>query len=388
MSTQIRVQPSNKLTEDSIVTLPEEKTSDEVKTQANVLETSEYRSQMVNLLAVLRAAQGQCDEAQAALAEALRTAIESAEQALVHYKLFQLALQELDQDAAFEHLIKTADLDPQQRQDAATFLRALLDLATPAPTLAPTTQGQTGQRFRDHLRDGGEGPEMVVIPAGSFQMGDLSGEGDDDEGPIHGVRFDQPFALGVYAVTFDEYDRFAHSSGRGLPDDRGWGRERRPVINVSWEDAVAYCAWLSEKTGEAYRLPSEAEWEYACRAGTTTEYFWGDAAGHNKANFRGSGSQWGGEQTAPVGSFAPNPWGLYDMHGNVYEWCADCWHGDYKGAPSDGGAWMSGGDCDKRVLRGGSWYFVEQDVRAAFRFTITSSLRFSNFGFRVARTLP
>jgi formylglycine-generating enzyme required for sulfatase activity len=229
-------------------------------------------------------------------------------------------------------------------------------------------------------------PDMVEIPAGSFRMGDLSGRGLSDERPVREVIFARPFALGVYAVTFDEYDCFAKATGRDLPKDRGWGRGRRPVIYVSWDDAVAYCQWLSAQTGQIYRLPSEAEWEYACRAGTTTEYWWGDSIGRNYANCDGCGSQWDNKKTAPVGSFAPNPWGLYDMHGNVFEWCADCWNDSYRDAPSDGSAWTSG-DCEGRVMRGGSWLNDVRYVRAAIRDGNTSSYRNSYFGFRVARDL-
>jgi formylglycine-generating enzyme required for sulfatase activity len=229
-------------------------------------------------------------------------------------------------------------------------------------------------------------PNMVVIPAGQFRMGDLSGNDSNDELPVHEVIFARPFALGKYAVTFDEYDCFAQATGRKLPKDLGWGRGQRPVTYVSWDDAVAYCQWLNRKTGQTYRLPSEAEWEYACRAGTTTDYSWGDEIGHNNANCNGCGSQWDKQQTAPVGSFAPNPWGLYDMHGNVFEWCADCWNGSYDGAPSDGSAWTTG-KCKGRVLRGGSWGFVGQNVRSAFRNYYASSYRNYFSGFRVAMDL-
>jgi formylglycine-generating enzyme required for sulfatase activity len=229
-------------------------------------------------------------------------------------------------------------------------------------------------------------PEMVEIPAGSFRMGDLSGHGLSDERPVHKVRFARPFALGVYAVTFEEYDCFARTTGHDLPSDQCWGRGTRPVINVSWEDAVAYCQWLSAQTGQIYRLPSEAEWEYACRAGTTTEYSWGDDIGCNHTNCLNSGSQWSGKRTAPVGSFEHNPWGLYDMHGNVWEWCEDCWNDSYRGAPSDGSAWTNG-KCERRVLRGGSWNNIESSVRAAYRFNHTTSFRYNGYGFRVAKDL-
>ena len=197
-------------------------------------------------------------------------------------------------------------------------------------------------------------PEMVVIPGGSFRMGCVSGRDcEDDEHPVHEVRVES-FELGKYEVTFEEYDRFTAATGRDRADDEGWGRGRRPVINVSWEDAEAYTKWLSGQTGERYRLPSEAEWEYAARAGSVTKYSWGNEIGSNRANCRACGSQWDKKQTAPVGSFSPNGWGLHDLHGNVWEWVQDCWNGSYQGAPTNGSAWESG-DCSLRGLRGGSW---------------------------------
>src|SRR5919106_5183579 len=159
------------------------------------------------------------------------------------------------------------------------------------------------------------GPEMVVIPQGEFRMGDIQGSGSADERPVHMVHIPRPFAMGRYAIIFDEYDLFAQATGREQPADKGWGRGRRPVINVSWKEAVAYAAWLSEQTGKRYRLPTEAEWEYAARAGTETAYWWGNEIGTNRANCDGCGSPWGGQQTAPVGSFQPNPWGLAVRHG-------------------------------------------------------------------------
>ena len=228
--------------------------------------------------------------------------------------------------------------------------------------------------------------EMVVIPGGRFQMGCVSGKNcEDDEKPVHEVRV-ASFALSKYEVTFEEYDRFTAATGRVRADDEGWGRGRRPVINVSWEDAVAYAKWLSDRTGERYRLPSEAEWEYAARAGSTTKYSWGNKKGRNRANCDGCGSQWDDERTAPVGSFSPNAWGLHDMHGNVWEWVQDCWNNRYRGAPTGGSAWESG-DCSKRVLRGGSWYSRPKYLRAANRDRNSTGRRLDVNGFRVARTL-
>ena len=228
--------------------------------------------------------------------------------------------------------------------------------------------------------------EMVVIPGGRFQMGCVSGKNcQGDEKPVHEVRV-ASFALSKYEVTFEEYDRFTAATGRVRADDEGWGRGRRPVINVSWTDAVAYTEWLSDQTGERYRLPSEAEWEYAARAGSTTKYSWGNKKGRNRANCDGCGSQWDDEKTAPVGSFSANAWGLHDMHGNVGEWVQDCWNNRYRGAPTGGSAWTSG-DCKRRVLRGGSWYDSPGLLRSAFRDRYTTGIRYYYFGFRVARTL-
>ncbi|RMD67692.1 MAG: formylglycine-generating enzyme family protein [Gammaproteobacteria bacterium] len=229
---------------------------------------------------------------------------------------------------------------------------------------------------------------MVVIPSGKFPMGSPPDEEGryDDEGPQHEVTIARSFAMGKYEVTFEEYDRFCEATGRGKPDDEGKGRGNYPVINVSWKDAKAYAKWLSEQTGKTYRLPSEAEWEYAARAGTTTRYWWGDEVGKGHANCNGCGSQWDNKWTAPVGSFPPNPWGLYDTAGNVWEWVEDCWHGSYAGAPLDGSAWVSR-SCSRRVVRGGSWYDFPRYVRSAYRYGYTPADRFNFIGFRLARDL-
>ena len=264
----------------------------------------------------------------------------------------------------------------------------------PAPVNAPRPNdppepGRPGPRAPGTVfRDCAACPELVVVPAGRFRMGCVSGRNcQDDEQPVHEVEVPS-FALGVYEVTFEEYERFARATGRARPNDRGWGRVGRPVINVSWEDATAYAAWLSAETGEAYRLPSESEWEYAARAGSTTRYSWGNDIGRNRANCAGCGGRWDdANRTAPAGSFAANGWGLHDMHGNVWEWVADCWHANYARAPRDGSAWTSGGNCGRRVLRGGSWYFYPAFLRSANRYTYDAGARIVDFGFRVSRTL-
>ena len=244
-----------------------------------------------------------------------------------------------------------------------------------------------GTVFRDALSSGGEGPAMVVLPTGRFRMGDLDGDGFRNERPVHTVTISRRIAMGQYPVTFQEYDRFVAATDAERPDDSGWGRGRRPVINVSWEDAEAYAAWLSEQTGKRYRLPSESEWEYAARAGTETAYSWGNEIGVNRANCDDFGSKWSGEQTSPVGSFAPNGFGLYDMHGNVWEWVEDCWHKNYKGAPSDGSVWTSGGNSAKRVVRGGCFMNLPQDLRCARRQSCIPSIAFYVFGFRLVQDL-
>ena len=239
-----------------------------------------------------------------------------------------------------------------------------------------------GSAFRDSMRSGGEGPLMVVIPAGTFMMGCVSGrECKSNELPVHEVELARSFALSSHEVTFEDYERFTHADTANE-----WGRGRRPVYNVSWVDAERYTRWLSDQTGQKYRLPSEAEWEYAARAGSGGMYSWGDDVGWRRANCEGCGSQWDDRRAAPVGSFAPNGFGVYDMHGNVWEWVQDCLNRDYDGAPTDGTAWLRG-DCGRRVLRGGSWASGPEDLRAASRGRQATDDRNYLIGFRVARTL-
>ena len=242
-----------------------------------------------------------------------------------------------------------------------------------------------GEVFRDCPRC----PEMVVVPAGSFMMGSPSSEQNrrGNEGPRRRVTIGSPFAVGVHEVTFAEWDACASSGGCGgyRPDDEGWGRGRRPVVNVRWDEAQSYVRWLSRETGEPYRLLSESEWEYAARAGTATRYWWGRDIGRNRANCDGCGSRWDDDRTASVGSFAANAFGLYDVHGNVWEWVQDCWNGSYAGAPRDGRAWESG-ECSRRVLRGGSWDNYPRYLRAADRYWDVTGSRDDVAGFRVART--
>ena len=236
--------------------------------------------------------------------------------------------------------------------------------------------------FRDTLNSGYEGPEMVVIPAGRFNMGCVSGQNcEGDELPVHEVVIVRPFAMSKFEVTFEDYDRFTQLDE---VDDEGWGRGRQPVVNASWDDATAYAAWLSEQTGKRYRLPSEAEWEYAARAGSTTQYGWGDDIGRNRANCVDCRDPW--DNTAPVGSFSANAWGLHDMHGNVWEWVQDCYSNTYAGVPTDGSASISE-NCSQRVLRGGSWATIPDNTRSAYRSRNSPRFRYPGFGFRLVRDL-
>ena len=259
-----------------------------------------------------------------------------------------------------------------------------------------------GQRtFRDGLRSGDRGPEMVVIPAGRFRMGCDRGEPGCglERMPSRVVVFAVPFAMSKYEITFDDYDRYLSAKGGGRAGeahDQGWGRGRRPVINVTWKQAVAYAEWLSAQTGARYRLPSEAEWEYAARAGTTTEWPWGDELVPGRANCANCGSRWDGERTAPVGSFPPNRWGLHDMQGNVHEMLLDCVRYTYKKAPTDGSAqtkpgWLGErdehGNCAMHVARGGCWDYPSRWTRSSARGYIERKTYGVWWGIRLVREL-
>ena len=291
-----------------------------------------------------------------------------------------------------------------------TRLEVSLDRSVPQP----------GETFADALASGGNGPELVVIPAGNFRMGCLSYDDDcyDNEKPVHDVRIPQPFALSKFEVTRGDFSRFVEATGYSTGNScwtyeggnweersgRSWRSpafqqsDAHPVVCVNWQDAQAYVAWLSQETGEAYRLASESEWEYAARAGSVTKYAFGNdksrlcrhgnhADASTAYSWRNTGCSDGvGERTAVVGSYEINAFGLHDMHGNVWEWVEDCWNDSYQGAPTGGEGWTSG-DCAKRVLRGGSWFSNPRYLRSAYRNRITTSFRFSFIGFRVARTL-
>jgi formylglycine-generating enzyme required for sulfatase activity len=263
----------------------------------------------------------------------------------------------------------------------------------PAPTrtivypLTPERERALGPK--DTFKECANCPEMVVLPPGSYTMGSPPSERGrwDSESPQHIVTIAKPFAVGKFDVTFDEWATCVAGGGCDgfKPPDQGWGRGRRPVI-VDWYDAKNYVTWLSKITGKTYRLLSESEWEYAARAGTTTAYYWGDNIGTNNANCKGCGSQWDNQQTAPVGSFSPNQFGLYDMAGNVDQWLEDCYNATYDGAPADGSAWTSG-DCKNRIVRGGDFLSEPSAIRSACRGSLPPTATWNSLSFRVGRTL-
>jgi formylglycine-generating enzyme required for sulfatase activity len=276
--------------------------------------------------------------------------------------------------------------------------------AVVAPLSAPAQTG--GSSFRDCA----ECPEMVVVPAGEFVMGSSQAEsGHKDEKPQHTVRIARPFAVSKYEVMFREWDACTAAGQCPAAADDGYGRDNYPAINVSWTDAQGFVAWLSAKSGQRYRLLSEAEWEYAARAGTTTAWFWGpeeDSFGSRKAceyaNTHDASSQaahplyvWsahkcddGYAEHAPTGRYKPNAWGLHDMLGNVREWVQDCHQEGYAGAPEDGSVRPHAGACEKRVVRGGAWVDGPSTCRSAYRYAEEESLRNYQVGLRVARELP
>lgn len=265
---------------------------------------------------------------------------------------------------------------------------ALLLCAGAATPSAHSEMPPPGTVFRDCPAC----PEMVAIPPGSFIMGSPAGEKgrESNEGPQHRVTIARPFALGKYEVTFAEWaacvaDRGCRRKDEG--EDEALVQARLPVFAITWRDAKGYVAWLSRRTGKTYRLPSEAEWEYAARAGSTSRYSWGDEVGSNNAACRGCGSSWDDKGAAPVGSFAANAFGLHDMHGNRWEWTEDCAQDDYVGAPVDGRAWTKW-SCSIRVLRGGSYGETPEDLRSARRRQRdeTAYRGYTHYGFRVART--
>ncbi len=247
-----------------------------------------------------------------------------------------------------------------------------------------TTVDATGVSPESRFQDCDDCPVMTIVPVNDYPMG--SDRNRPNEKPRHQVAFAQPFAIGVYEVTIREWDACLRegdcSFSPAASDD-----DRLPVSNLSWDDAQEYVSWLRKRTGKPYRLPTEAEWEYAASGGQTSAFWWGDDAGKGKANCSDCGSEWDGKAPAPVGSFEPNPFGLYDVHGNLWEWTMDCVNRSYKGAPTDGSAWLRG-DCIARILRGGSWKLGADYMRTTRRNHYDRDVRYYLHGLRVALSLP
>jgi formylglycine-generating enzyme required for sulfatase activity len=257
-----------------------------------------------------------------------------------------------------------------------------VDRPAAAPGAAVVQKG-TSPDPGEIFRDCNDCPELVVVPPGDFVMGSND---TPYEKPERTIAIRRSFAIGRREVTFAEWDLCADAGAcKHRPDDHGWGRGDRPVINVSWDDAKLYVAWLSQKTGQRYRLPTEAEWEYAARAGTKSPFWWGRDAGAARAQCDGCGSP-AIRQTSPAAAFRPNGFGLYDTAGNAAEWVEDCWNDSYRNAPKDAAAWTSG-DCHLRVLRGGAFASKPPDIRSSARFRYDSDVRYYANGFRIVRDL-
>ena len=258
---------------------------------------------------------------------------------------------------------------------------------TPKPEPAPKVQEAAVPAARiaaGVIKDCEFCPEMVRIPAGSFVMGSASGHWS--EKPALRVTIAQPFALGRYELTVGQWQACVDAGACPAMPHMQDVTPNSPVHNVSWNEVQAYLKWLNQQTGQTYRLPSEAEWEYAARAGTKTRYWWGEAVGTDNADCDGCGGKWNRKTPTPVGAYAPNPFGLYDMSGGVMEWVGDCWYPDHQGAPTDGSA-RTDGDCSQRVLRGGSWRHDETYATVTSRLSYDASVRYYTNGVRIARDL-
>ena len=276
------------------------------------------------------------------------------------------------------------------------------------------SQEQINYKPGDRFKDCDDCPEMVVVPPGEFMMGSPKSEkgSGKDEGPLQKVTIPNKLAVGQFEITRAQFATFVKETGHDV-GNKCWTHEEakwkdqtdrtyvnpgfpqddtHPVTCVSWDDAKAYVQWLSRKTKKQYRLLTEAEWEYVARAKTNTPFWWGNSISTSQANYDGNYTYNGSKgtdrkKTVPVNSFKPNDFGLYNVHGNVFEWVEDCWHKSYEGAPKNGTAWTKGGDCSKRVLRGGSWFDIPGGLRSANRNWVNADYRYYIGGFRVSRTL-
>jgi formylglycine-generating enzyme required for sulfatase activity len=266
------------------------------------------------------------------------------------------------------------------KRNAVAWAIAILLLAVAAPSLADERKASDVFRYCKAC------PKMVVIPACAYVMGE--DKRHRYEKPAHKVTIAKAFAIGKYELAFDEWE-VCHADGgcKKNPDDHKWGRGRRPIMNISWFGAQEYLAWISKRTGHTYRFPTEAEWEYAARAGTRTAYSWGDdEPGTTNANCRTCAPHIS-HQSYPVGKCEPNPWGLFDIHCNVWEWVEDCWNKTHAGAPADGSA-RTDGKCRYRVTRSGSWYYVSTNARSGYRAKFIARAYSYGIGLRPVRELP
>lgn len=347
--------------------------------------------------------------------EARRLRKEELKRQLAERRALELARVKQEQDEAQRKALQAkaaaAYRAEQQRARAELAVRNAAALAAQMPSAASPTADPEGV-LRDRFSDGGGlGPELVLVPTGRFQMGSNEHERKkamaagsqqswlERETPQRWVGIERSFALGRFPVTVGEWRQFVQATGWQAHGEIDWSSpgfsqdESHPVVGISWNDAQQYCSWLSQRTGQSYRLPSEAEWEYACRAGTKTAFSFGDTISTDLANYDGNQSYNGSPKgtwrkgTSPVGAYAPNPWGLYDMHGNVWEWVQDAVHDNYQGAPLDGRAWEEGGDATRRILRGGSWQYSPRYLRSAIRNGYSASMANDIVGFRVVRDL-
>ncbi|SFD11156.1 bifunctional serine/threonine-protein kinase/formylglycine-generating enzyme family protein [Massilia yuzhufengensis] len=338
--------------------------------------------------------------------------------------LRQQLLARRDEEAAKTRLAQEeAQRKAAQARAAATYLaeqkrarelqaaRSASELAQLIPTPASPVADGDGVLVDAFLDGVGSGPALVLIPSGRFQMGSHEHERKiamaagaqqkwlERETPQRWVGIERPFAMGRYPVTVGEWRVFVQATGWEPQGEVNWNdpgfpqTDAHPVVGLTWHDAQQYVQWLAASTGRRYRLPSEAEWEYACRAGTRTAFSLGDTINPDQANYDGSFTYNGGARgvyrrgTTPAGMFPPNPWGLYDMHGNVWEWVQDVVHDNYEGAPLDGSAWEEGGDQARRILRGGSWLYNPRYLRSALRNGFSSVLSNDIVGLRVVREL-
>jgi formylglycine-generating enzyme required for sulfatase activity len=345
---------------------------------------AEHELAQARRLAEEAAKREEAERARAAAAEQAQQAAEEAWQAQ------QARAQEAER--AREAEAKRAEVAERARRRQRYFSLALLILFLGGWIVTWLWQkgydlDQAGLKVKSLFVGISEEPKMVRIPDGTFQQGDVEGLGEPWRNPVRPVRI-KPFAMGRYEVTFEEYDRFAIATGRDLPNDQKWGRGRRPVINVSWEDVKAYAEWLSKQTGKRYRLPTESEWEYAARSGAKQQVWAGTSEESDLKKYAVFFSN-SRNQAAPVGQKDPNGFGLHDMSGNVWEWVEDCAHGSYRGAATDGSAWLDAddGDCSSRVIRGGSWDDIAVGLRTSKRFWDFADSRNSLLGFRLAQDI-